>query len=144
MERLTIREENEVYVYCGKRADITEKEIINILAKKLAAYEDAEEQGRLVVLPCKVGERVYKAVKTWGTVPICCPCGEYGGMKKCSYLKEERKVAKCTGKMETDADGFTNAVVSLMFDYTMLPEIGKTVFLTREEAEKALEGMNNG
>lgn len=27
--------------------------------KKLAAYEDAEEQGRLVILPCKVGDTVY-------------------------------------------------------------------------------------
>ena len=26
---------------------------------KLAAYEDAEEQGRLVILPCKVGDTVY-------------------------------------------------------------------------------------
>ena len=41
MERLTIREENEIYVYCGKRVDITEKEIINMIAEKLAAYEDA-------------------------------------------------------------------------------------------------------
>lgn len=27
--------------------------------KKLTAYEDAEEQGRLVILPCKVGDMVY-------------------------------------------------------------------------------------
>lgn len=26
--------------------------------KKLAAYEDAEEQGRLIMLPCKVGDKV--------------------------------------------------------------------------------------
>ena len=28
--------------------------------KKLASYEDAEEQGRLLVLPCKVGDMVYR------------------------------------------------------------------------------------
>ena len=27
---------------------------------KLAAYEDAEEQGRLLVLPCKVGDKFYQ------------------------------------------------------------------------------------
>ena len=30
--------------------------------KKLAAYEDAEEQGRLVILPCKVGTPVWSSV----------------------------------------------------------------------------------
>ena len=29
---------------------------------KLAAYEDAEEQGRLVVLPCKIGTPVWSSV----------------------------------------------------------------------------------
>lgn len=32
----------------------------NEIADKLAAYEDAEEQGRLVILPCKVGETVWR------------------------------------------------------------------------------------
>lgn len=30
----------------------------NVLSKRLAAYEDAEEQGRLVILPCKIGDKV--------------------------------------------------------------------------------------
>lgn len=29
------------------------------ICAKLATYEDAEEQGRLVVLPCKVGDMVF-------------------------------------------------------------------------------------
>lgn len=29
------------------------------LAEKLKYYEDAEEQGRLLVLPCKIGDRLY-------------------------------------------------------------------------------------
>ena len=104
---------------------------------KLARYEDAEEQGRLIVLPCKVGERVYKACKTWCTMPICTACIEYGGMKCCGYLSGN----ECTSKIEKGNDGATYGVISLMFDYSMIPEIGKTVFLSREEAEKASEVM---
>lgn len=37
---------------------------------RLAAYENAEEQGRLVVLPCKVGTRVYRANKIFGEKSI--------------------------------------------------------------------------
>lgn len=33
------------------------------LAEKLKSYEDAEEQGRLIKLPCKVGDTVYHVVQ---------------------------------------------------------------------------------
>ena len=38
------------------------------IAAKLAQYEDAEEQGRLLVLPCKVVDKVYRlwpCVEKW-------------------------------------------------------------------------------
>ena len=38
------------------------KKILN-LATKLKEYEDLEEQGRLVKLPCKVGDAVYHVVQ---------------------------------------------------------------------------------
>lgn len=120
---------------------IAESETMNLsltdLYARLKAYEDAEEQGRLIVLPCKLGERVYKAYKTWFTMPICTSCIEYGCMKCCDYLSGN----ECTSKVEKGNDGATYGVISLMLDYSMIPEIGKTVFLLREEAEKALEGM---
>ncbi len=31
----------------------------NLLLEKLGGYEDLEEQGRLIKLPCKVGDTVY-------------------------------------------------------------------------------------
>ena len=71
--------------------------------EKLVEYETAEEDGRLVVLPCKVGTRVYEIYQF---------CG-YG-----AWEIEEHKI-----KLED------------------LDKIGKTVFLTREEAEKALKEM---
>ncbi len=37
----------------------TDEEIIQQLKDKLSRYEQAEEEGRLVVLPCKVGDTVF-------------------------------------------------------------------------------------
>ena len=41
----------------GKCSD--SQDCVNVLADRLAAYEDAEEQGLLVILPCKVGDKVW-------------------------------------------------------------------------------------
>ena len=74
----------------------------------------AEQDGRLVVLPCKVGDHVWadgrEAIVVW-----------FFGYKTERYLH---------------AQFFDNA------EHTDIPfyEIGKTVFLTREEAEAALKG----
>lgn len=38
---------------------MTDKSSVQYIADKLAAYEDAEEQGLLVRLPCKVGDTFY-------------------------------------------------------------------------------------
>lgn len=41
--------------------------------QKLARYEDLEEQGKLVILPCKIGTRIYRVVPdlsvTWPDPP---------------------------------------------------------------------------
>lgn len=74
----------------------------------------AEQDGHMVVLPCKVGDHVWadgrEAIVVW-----------FFGYKTERYLH---------------AQFFDNA------EYTDIPfyEIGKTVFLTREEAEAALKG----
>lgn len=41
--------------------EATPQEMVKILrlAEKLKYYEDAEEQGRLLVLPCKIGDSLY-------------------------------------------------------------------------------------
>ena len=101
MERLT----NKSGVWCTP----IDSEQINALYKKLAAYEDAEEQGLLVRLPCKVGDTVWVIIKGY-------TYGEVGDPPDAWYRVDKRE-----------------------FDYDMIPEYGKTVFLTREEAEAALE-----
>ena len=77
---------------------------------KLAAYEDAEEQGLLIKLPCKVGDTVYRI--------------EYVVVKNHNFNYEV-------------------GISDRKFNLLLLGEFGKTVFLTREEAESALaKGIN--
>lgn len=82
----------------------------NDCVKKLAEYETAEDEGRLVVLPCKVGDIVYK---------IMCQRDNFD-------------------------DRPYRIITSVNFRLDMADDIGKTVFLTREEAEKELKEMEGG
>lgn len=104
------------------------------IAAKLAAYEDAEEQGRLIVLPCKVGDTVYTNT-SWS--------GWY--LRESARPYKARVVFAGLNNSENMGGGVFNVVYAkgqmMQFRFS---DIGKTVFLTREEAEKALEGMKNG
>lgn len=75
---------------------------LGVPAERLRELAEADKAGRLVVLPCKVGDTVYTLRRTF--------CG-----------------ADVVGETE--------------LWWTDIPQLGKTVFLTREEAEKALEAM---
>ena len=84
---------------------------------------DADKDGRLVVLPCKVGDTVYE-VTSRKTI------SEY-------RVKAIRVELFCTFIEWDIVAGFVDkSIFGVSVD-----EIGKTVFLTREEAEKALEVM---
>ena len=64
MERLTRRSANGTGIYATPSGDPVkwEDNYHNVL-QKLADYEDLEEQGRLISLPCKVGDTVYHVVQ---------------------------------------------------------------------------------
>ena len=74
---------------------------------RLEELAEADKGGRLVVLPCKVGDTVYRL----------------------QYI-------------EPTPGHFVVGVVEIKFALIWLEEFGKTVFRTREEAEKALEVRN--
>lgn len=107
--------------------------------ERLKHYEDLEEQGRLVVLPCRVGETVY-AVKfatheedeAGELVPIV-------GGGKWVIWPVRVSIISCCDYLTKDFSGYvigstTNGSgVTFNFD-----DFGKTAFLTREEAEAAL------
>ena len=90
---------------------------------RLRELAKADKDGRLVVLPCKVGDRLY----------------EVTGRKTISVYEVRAIRVELFGLfIEWDiVEGFVWQSLSGI----NAGEIGKTVFLTREEAEKALEAM---
>lgn len=128
MERLTERERNVDGTGVAKE-EITDgllKPFADKIPTKLAVYEDLEEQGLLVRLPCKVGDTVYR-VNAGAKQPII-PMT----VSEIHFLcyKNERAV-------RFDAIGKEDMGESCY----RLEDIGRIVFLTREEAEKKLEEM---
>ena len=72
MERLTDKNADGNYFYpkCFEKCDglgasrkCDNCEITTSICEKLGKYEDLEEQGRLIKLPCKVGDTVYHVVQ---------------------------------------------------------------------------------
>ena len=95
---------------------------------KLKEYEDLEEQGLLLKLPCKVGDIIYEvdeAILLDDVIePIKC---------KVTYILLKTEIHIDVEVIEGHGIGST---------YTFeLEDFGKTVFLTKEEAEKALERL---
>ena len=93
------------------------------LAEKLKHYENLEEQGRLIELPCKIGDTVY-VVEDWG------------------YRKElkEREIGVITLKGVNDfsKEFWEDVYGGILGNFS---DIGKTVFLTKVEAEAALKEL---
>ncbi len=99
---------------------------------ELKKYQEADKDGRIVVLPCKVGDTVWVAGRD--NVPremqldppdIRATCTDEDNL--CMSLCNRKPDGFCAYRLRNDGQ-----------------DIGKTVFLTREEAEKALEAMKDG
>lgn len=96
---------------------------------KLQRYEDLEEQGRLITLPCKIGDTVYY-INTHNRLSL---------FKNTVY---EAKVARFV----TTRYG-TSIVIQIRNEYGCTElysedNYNKTVFLTKEEAEAALKEVD--
>ena len=85
---------------------------------RLRELAEADKDGRLVVPPCKVGDTLFRVF-----------AGEILEHK----VRNMRYLA-IQGRWDIDTTPFCSYVES---------SIGKTIFLTREEAKKALEGKRN-
>ena len=118
-----------------QQGDTEFDEILKSVSLRLAAIEDiisdkngeydldliaeivkAKRDGRCVILPCKIGDKLYSAF------PLC-------GVNSHQIRK-----------IEVNKDGIF-ACSALMIP---ISDIGKTVFLTREAAEQALKGQEDG
>lgn len=94
---------------------------------RLREYEDAEEKGLLIRLPCKVGDKAYYVHR--------------------EYLENADKWINKIDEVEVDSfvvniNLFVNVSLYIgvdRFGKTLTPY--KTLFFTREEAEKALAEM---
>ena len=91
---------------------------------RLRELAEADKGGRLVVLPCKVGQRVFALLDTDKHISEC-EVKQIGIGNKIGFI----------GLEPIGARGREYGVA--------LNGFGKTVFLTREEAENALEAMED-
>ena len=103
---------------------------------KLAEYENLEERGRLVILPCKVGDTVWD--------------NDFG--RPCAYTITAFSFGECEEYICEPVTTkevvfyYANSSRSITGSFAV-SEIGKSVFLNKSEAEaklKELRGMENG
>ena len=87
---------------------------------RLEKLAEADKAGRLVVLPCKVGDTVYRIVRD-----------------------ADPHITRDEVRNMYFADDMTLCVELVGGRIILSEKFGKTVFLTREEAEKALEAMKD-
>lgn len=139
MMRLTKRDEYD-YINDKKGSAFTYTDIkfcgdsyMGEAIDKLAEYEDLEEQGLLLRLPCKVGDTVY------GLVNYCNDCPNYDdychrGCTKPTYRLKEFQV----DHFEINNNDLK---VSALSHYQGEGKWGETVFLMKEEAEEKLEDL---
>lgn len=156
MERLTLAEaikytkeiaranrvEAENYIpttgpYCNANLECANQyEQISMWLKELKSYKEAEEQGLLVRLPCKVGDTVWVV-----TSPInVFGYDEYDGDAEYevyeSFLSSVSYYA--SGEQFRIYAKVTNSFIAAYFREC---DFGESIFLTREDAEKKLEEM---
>ena len=108
------------------------RKILN-LATKLKEYEDLEEQGRLIKLPCKVGDTVWD--------------NDFG--RPCAYTITAFSFGECEEyicKPVTTKEAvfyYENSSGSITGSFAE-SVIGKSVFLNKSEAEAKLKELRGG
>ena len=135
MERLTkINGKYIEYSDENYNDSIDNRTMLEKCLRKLAEYEDAEEQGLLLRLPCNVGDTVY-----------CI----YERYTKCSENEQEFDEYSCQGCECLECDSHKELYVQSQKAYSLdwivsnLKRFGETVFLTQSEAEQKLKEMES-
>ena len=113
--------------------DAEEHEQIAEWLEELKSYKDLEEQGLLRRMPCKVGNTVWE---------LClCDDGNYRIFPMIVKTISEYGTLKQVEKDITIWNIYAESDYTYM--YKSFADFGKTVFSTKEEAEKKLEEMRN-
>ncbi len=110
--------------------------------EKLKFYEDLEEQGRMIIFPCNKGDKIYEFYHK------CVECGLEAGEKPEDIISTRR-----VRYFEYDGDEayiYTSQALPVRLFNNDEPfcipvsEIGKTAFLSYEEAEAKLKELRGG
>ena len=115
MERMTSWSEDCVQINGHALAYATKCELVQ-MAERLAAYEDEAERGRHITLPCVPGDTLW--------------------LSRLFYTQPNGPLSALVHAIRFDADGIMIVTGKRRFS---AEAIGKTVFYTREEAERAME-----
>lgn len=105
-----------------------------MILEKLADYEDLEEQGLFVRLPFKLNHKLYHfyEIDIEDDFADAAPDEIIMEVVATEFIIDRHEITiKCI-------TGWNSS-----YEYLPAAEIGKTVFLTHEEAEKKLEEMKN-
>lgn len=84
---------------------------------RLRELAEADRDGRVVVLPCKVDDTIYHISKV-----------------RTTHFEDDKIIIDDEGRLK---------IYEMPFALIHLPYIGRSYFLTREEAGKALEAMKD-
>ena len=126
----TMKMMREFIGHASHRLDCEDSRVKS-LKKKLKEYKDLEKQGLLLRLPCKVGDTIYVN----GILGV-------GEAEEYKVIRVDYHSNLATKRSEFYIEALlvSNPENSIGF-YDK--EIGKTVFLTREEAEQKLKEMES-
>lgn len=129
----------------------------NLLIERLGKYEDLEEQGRLIKLPCKVGDTVYadstmlpiEDMECYEDIENKIPSYFPGRVVSFRFAKRNwMKIAvkaKWLHEWIDDETGPDSNYIECEKNFAIpLSGIGKTVFLTKSEAEAKLKELKGG
>lgn len=116
---LTPEEVNDVVVGAKLMAKAKVVSAFGVAAERLRELAEADKDGRVVVLPCKPGDGLW----TFCSHPV---------EQVYSFTVTDISTLNGRTMLNTSRCGVIDA-----------RDVGKTVFLTREEAEKALEAMKD-
>ena len=139
MERLTDKNADGNYFYpkCFEKCDglcasrkCDNCEITTSICEKLGKYEDLEEQGRLIKLPCKIGDIIYR-VNAGAKEPVIKMIVLQVNYKQ---LREDRIIIRIDAMNDNDMGE----------SCYLLEDFGKNVFITKSEAEAKLKELEGG
>lgn len=136
MERLTEKSKSGMVWFIDRENNDTRLEPCEmdshhsrLAIQKLAEYEDLEEQGLLLKLPCKVGDAIYEVIENGDIVKYKITGISINDTNMCFIYGEGRY-------KEGEGEKY--------YGKFLPSEFGKNVFLTKEEVEEKLKELRGG